>query len=51
MQGVAPFRRTVELTMPLTSVCEGRHLPAKEQDPEACAHAQAAASTDRQEAG
>ena len=57
MQGVAPLCRTVELTMPLTSVCEGRHLPAKhakraaEQDPEACADAQAdglPAKTDRE---
>ena len=29
IQGVPPLCRTVELTMPLTSVCEGRHLPAK----------------------
>lgn len=28
-QGVTPFCRTVELTMPLTSVCEGRHFPAR----------------------
>ena len=29
MQGVPPRSSMVELTMPLTSVCDARHLPAK----------------------